>query len=115
MVACCGLCCSTHAIAALFAEENFLIFFSLKYHFPGSLQIEKVICAGRFLSLVIINESKLHSCRTTAKVFICLSLELWPVILSVLLMEQMMFAILLHFSTEYQQLAPAGFACWCKL
>lgn len=53
VVACCGLCCPIHAIAALFAEENNLKFLSLKYHFSGSLQIEKVICAGRFLSLVL--------------------------------------------------------------
>lgn len=53
VVACCGLCCPIHAIAVLFAEENNLKFLSLKYHFPGSLQIEKVICAGRFLSLVL--------------------------------------------------------------
>lgn len=95
-------------------RRKILDIFSLNYHVPGSLQIEKVICAGRLLSLVLINESKLHSCQTTAKIFICLSLELWPVILSVLLMEQMI-AILLHFSTEYQQIGPAAFAYLCKL
>lgn len=41
-------CCSKSCL-----QRKTSWYFSLKYHLPGSLLIEKVICAGRFLWLVL--------------------------------------------------------------
>lgn len=63
-----------------------------------------------------VNESKLHPCWTTAKVWICSSLELWLCLLFDILVEQITtFAILLQCSKVYQQCSPAGFPGWCKV
>lgn len=97
-------CCSKSCL-----QRKTSWYFSLKYHLPGSLLIEKVICAGRFLWLVL--------CKWIQIIFLldccqrlCFSLKLWLGFLFHLLVVQITFVNLFQISEVYQQLIFAGFA-----
>lgn len=86
----------------MFAEENFLIFFSINITFFIFYSWKKEFVLEDFYHRFSTDESKLHTRWTTAKVFICFSLELWLAFLFDISVEQVIFAIFFQSSKVHQ-------------
>lgn len=99
------------------AEENFcflFVCFFLNIAFKLYYKLKKRFVLEVFYHRFSVDESKLHTCWITAKVFICFLLGLWLGFLFDIPVEQIVFITVFQSSKTYQQHTFAGFPCWCK-
>lgn len=91
-----------------------LFVFFLNIAFKVYYKLKKRFVLEVFHHWFSVDESKLHTCWITAKVFICFLLGLWLGFLFDIPVEQIVFITVFQSSKTYQQHTFAGFPCWCK-